>query len=170
MICELYFYYETVVLVRTDFVLTKRLFLPPNWLGLPTVARREGCALIVPKSDEKDHFANKNIQRVLKLLDLLGGYVECESEEQMNVMITPTCFMGTLYAILRQNQKWLVRQGVPPQNATYFIGKSYWSMMQDAENGCHDEPGRFEHLVAEQTPDGLNEQVRIAGFLVSTLP
>lgn len=125
---------------------------------LPTVAKREGCALIVPKSDEKDHKMNGNIQTLLNMLHWLGGYVECDNEEMMSVMITPTCLMGTMYAIMRQNQQWLVKNGVSAPDATYFIGRSYWSMLQDAERGCHHEPNHFDHLVAEQTPGGLNEQ------------
>ena len=75
-----------------------------------------------------------------------------------NAMITPTCLMGPLYGILRQNQEWLVHKGVPAKDATYFVGRQYWSMMQDAERGCHDDANHFEELVAEQTPGGLNEQ------------
>ena len=39
------------------------------------------------------------------------------------------------------------------------MGRSYLSMVQDAERDCRD-PRRFDALVAEQTPGGLNEQVR----------
>jgi pyrroline-5-carboxylate reductase len=127
---------------------------------LPTVAKNEGCGLIVPKSNDQDHVNNPNIRTLLQMIELLGGYVECETEEIMNVMITPTCLMGPMYGILCQNRDWLVKKGVPLQDATYFVGRQYWSMMQDAERGCHDEPNRFDDLVEEQTPGGLNEQVR----------
>lgn len=125
---------------------------------LPSVAKQEGCALIVPKSGQKDRDNNPNISTIHIMLETLGGFVECETEELMNVMITPTCLMGPLYGILRQNQEWLVQKGVPAKDATYFVGRQYWSMMQDAERGCHEEADRFEKLVEEQTPKGLNEQ------------
>ena len=126
--------------------------------GLPSVAKQEGCALIVPKSTQKECQTNPNIATILCMLNTLGGYVECESEEIMNVMITPTCLMGPLYGILRHNKDWLVKKGVPAKDATYFVGRNYWSMMQDAERGCHEDENHFEELVAEQTPGGLNEQ------------
>ena len=113
---------------------------------------------MVPKTTPEQHVANPHIETILRMLDLLGGYVECETEEIMNVMITPTCLMGPLYGILQQNQEWLVKKGVPAKDATYFIGRQYWSMMQDAERNCHEDPHRFKELVAEQTPGGLNEQ------------
>lgn len=131
---------------------------PPFCIGLPSVAKQEGCALIVPKTGQKEHDKNPNITTILAMLDVLGGYVECETEEIMNVMITPTCLMGPLYGILQQNKEWLVKKGVPEQDATYFIGRQYWSMMQDAERKCHSDPHHFEELVQEQTPGGLNEQ------------
>ena len=126
--------------------------------GLPSVAKQEGCALIVPKSTQKECQTNPNIATILCMLNTLGGYVECESEEIMNVMIIPTCLMGPLYGILRHNKDWLVKKGVPAKDATYFVGRNYWSMMQDAERGCHEDENHFEELVAEQTPGGLNEQ------------
>lgn len=51
-----------------------------------------------------------------------------------------------------------VKQGVSPKDASYFVGRSYLSMVQDAERDCED-PKRFDELVEEQTPGGLNEQV-----------
>ena len=122
------------------------------------MAKQEGCALLTPKVTKKEHETNPSIPTILRMLDTLGGYVECETEEIMNVMITPTCLMGPLYGILRQNQEWLVKKGVPAKDATYFVGRNYWSMMQDAERGCHEDANHFEELVDEQTPGGLNEQ------------
>lgn len=55
-----------------------------------------------------------------------------------------------------------VKQGVSPRDASYFVGRSYLSMVQDAERGCED-PNRFDDLIEEQTPGGLNEQVRTSG-------
>ena len=53
-----------------------------------------------------------------------------------------------------------VKQGVSPKDASYFVGRSYLSMVQDAERDCED-PKRFDALVEEQTPGGLNEQVSV---------
>jgi pyrroline-5-carboxylate reductase len=53
-----------------------------------------------------------------------------------------------------------VNQGVSPIDASFFVGRSYLSMVQDAEVDCHTNPRRFDDLIEEQTPGGLNEQVR----------
>ena len=51
-----------------------------------------------------------------------------------------------------------MKQGISPEDASYFVGRSYLSMVQDSERGCRD-PRRFDELIDEQTPGGLNEQV-----------
>ena len=51
------------------------------------------------------------------------------------------------------------KHGVTPDDASYFVGRSYLSMVQDAERNCQDNPRRFDDLIEEQTPGGLNEQV-----------
>lgn len=51
-----------------------------------------------------------------------------------------------------------VKQGVSPEDASYFLGRTYLSIVQDAERNCR-EPNRFDELIEEQTPGGLNEQV-----------
>jgi len=54
-----------------------------NAPGLPSVANQEGCALLVPKTTKEDHESNSNVDTLLSILQTLGGYVECETEEQM---------------------------------------------------------------------------------------
>lgn len=56
-----------------------------------------------------------------------------------------------------------VKNGVTPEDASYFVGRSYLSMVQDAERNCQD-PKRFDDLIEEQTPGGLNEQVRLCRY------
>ena len=57
-----------------------------------------------------------------------------------------------------------MKHGVSPEDASFFVGRSYLSMVQDAERACHD-PKRFDALVEEQTPGGLNEQVSTVQLL-----
>lgn len=73
-------------------------------------------------------------------------------------MMVPTGLMGPMYGILRNNRDWLIKQGVPAKDASYFLARNYQSMIQDAERKCED-PNHFDDLIAEQTPGGLNEQV-----------
>lgn len=54
-----------------------------------------------------------------------------------------------------------VKQGVSPEDASYFLGKTYLSIVQDAERNSRD-PHRFDELINEQTPGGLNEQVSLS--------
>ena len=58
----------------------------------------------------------------------------------------------------------IVKHGVSPEDASFFVGRSYLSMVQDAERDCHD-PKRIDALVEEQTPGGLNEQVSLSNRL-----
>jgi pyrroline-5-carboxylate reductase len=130
---------------------------------LPAVATLQGVSLVTPP--QKVHHPI-----LLTLLQALGGFVECETQHQMNAMMVPTGMMGSMYGLLRTNRDWLVKQGVNPKDASYFVAQQYSSMMQDALNdddnkdnddntgGNHYNPQRFDDLVEEQTPGGLNEQ------------
>ena len=60
-----------------------------------------------------------------------------------------------------------MKHGVSPEDASFFVGRSYLSMVQDAERDCHD-PKRFDALVEEQTPGGLNEQVSLSNRVNSS--
>jgi pyrroline-5-carboxylate reductase len=116
---------------------------------LPAVAKLKGVSLVVPKQNHNPI--------LLQMLESLGGYVECETLHQMNAMMVPTGMMGSFYGLLRNNRDWLVQQGVQASDASYFVAKQYMSMMEDAVESCVD-PSRFDDLVEEQTPGGLNEQ------------
>ena len=72
-------------------------------------------------------------------------------------MMVPTALMGPFYGILRHNRDWLVQQGISASDASYFIANTYQSMLKDALVNP-EQPNRFDELVAEQTPGGLNEQ------------
>jgi len=114
---------------------------------LPPVAELEGTCLLVPKG-------NSFLKSMFKSL---GGCVECETEQIMNAMMIPGCLMGPMYGILRNNRDWLIKQGVPAEDASYFVGRQYLGIIKDAERSCED-PSHFDALIAEQTPGGLNEQ------------
>lgn len=127
---------------------------------LPAIAKREGCALLQPAPSPAPTNGNKPSAgdiNVRAILDALGGCVECANDDIMNKMMVTTSMMGPMYGIMRNNREWLVKQGVSPEDASYFVGRSYLSMVQDAERGCRD-PARFDDLIEEQTPGGLNEQ------------
>eukprot|EP00581_Thalassiosira_minuscula_P011360 CAMPEP_0183728140 /NCGR_PEP_ID=MMETSP0737-20130205/27178_1 /TAXON_ID=385413 /ORGANISM="Thalassiosira miniscula, Strain CCMP1093" /LENGTH=320 /DNA_ID=CAMNT_0025959981 /DNA_START=176 /DNA_END=1138 /DNA_ORIENTATION=+ len=127
---------------------------------LPSIAKREGCALLQPASTNGGGAITNNgnaIMDVKSLLDALGGCVICKDDESMNTLMVTTAMMGPLYGVMRNNREWLVKRGISPQDASYFVGRSYLSMVQDAERQC-EQPQRFDDLIEEQTPGGLNEQ------------
>jgi pyrroline-5-carboxylate reductase len=130
--------------------------LPANrvfkMICLPAISNREGCALLQPSASiENGHPYLKD------MFDALGGCVECLDDEIMSAMMVPTGLMGTMYGIMRNNRDWLIKKGISPSDASYFVARSYLSMVQDAERDCKD-PRRFDVLIDEQTPGGLNEQ------------
>ena len=67
--------------------------------------------------------------------------------------------MGPFYRLLKSNRDWLVKKGIPENDASFFVTKLYMSMITDAEEDCSN-PNRLDALIDEQTPGGLNEQVR----------
>lgn len=116
---------------------------------LPSVAMHQGVSLLVPTQSHNPV--------LLQMLDSLGGFVECETQETMNAMMVMSGLMGGLYGILRTNREWLVNKGVAPKDASYYVGRMYWGMIQDAVQDSYS-PRRFDDLIDEQTPGGLNEQ------------
>jgi hypothetical protein len=66
---------------------------------LPPIANREGCALLTPPANEHDYLK--------PMLDALGGCVECANSDIMNAMMVPSCLMGPMYGIMRNNRDWL---------------------------------------------------------------
>ena len=118
---------------------------------LPAVATLQGVSLVTPPQQPLHPV-------VLTMLQALGGFVECDTQHQMNAMMVPTGMMGSMYGLLRTNRDWLVSQGVDPKDASYFVAQQYSSMMQDALEDCDTNAKRLDDLVEEQTPGGLNEQ------------
>lgn len=117
---------------------------------LPSVAMHQGVSLVVPKQEEYNPL-------LLEMLNSVGGCVQCETETNMNAMMVTSGLMGCMYGVLKNNQDWLIRQGIDPSDASYYIAEMYSGMMQDAVKDC-DNPNRFQDLIDEQTPGGLNEQ------------
>lgn len=108
---------------------------------LPAVARGEGMCL---------HCGQVENEQLSSLFVGLGGTIFTNSEPQLNALMLSTTLMGPIYGIMRQNQQWLVRQGIPEADAAKLIRSQYLAMVRD--------PKDIEDLIAEQTPGGLNEQ------------
>jgi len=120
---------------------------------LPSVAQLQGTPLLVPNQ-------NKHIQSIVSTLGggQSGDCIACENEAIMESLMVTSCMMGPVYGLMKQNRDFLIQRGVPPQDASHFVGKQYFAMVADAERECKTNPNRFDHLIEEQTPGGLNEQ------------
>lgn len=116
---------------------------------LPAVAKLEGTPLLVPP----------NTSDLYRLVATLGGgkCINCKDESIMEAMMVTTAMMGPMYGLMRRNRDFLVDQGVEAGDASYVVGRQYFAMVKDASAEC-DNPERFDDLIEEQTPGGLNEQ------------
>lgn len=94
-------------------------------------------------------------ERMEKCLATIGRVVAVESREQAMAIGSMACMMGDFYAHLRSCHQWLISKGVDSAAASRAVG-SYFSTYHHASQ--HSEIG-FDHLVAEQTPGGVNQQV-----------
>jgi pyrroline-5-carboxylate reductase len=62
-----------------------------------------------------------------------------------------------MYGLMRKHRDFLIKQGVPMKDANNVVARQYWGMVKDALVRVDDDHS-LDHLVAEQTPGGLNEQ------------
>mmetsp|Transcript_30214 Transcript_30214/g.83099 ORF Transcript_30214/g.83099 Transcript_30214/m.83099 type:complete len:286 (-) Transcript_30214:73-930(-) len=112
---------------------------------LPAVARRQGATL-----------GNPSALYAEAIYKPLGGYIGVEDEAQFKRLQTITTMMGDFYKRQLTAQGWLVSHGVDPSQAAAWVGAAYSTFSADSAQAG---PETFKHLVDEQTPGGLNEQV-----------
>merc|ERR1712166_946701 len=119
---------------------------------LPPVAVHAGVTLLAPPGGHAGR----------QIFDLLVGYLEVSSDEQLAALQAVTTLMGPHYELLNATQKWAVEQGVPEELASDYIARTFLSISHDAMDNRNRADG-FSKLVAEQTPGGLNQRA-IAGL------
>ena len=66
-----------------------------------------------------------------------------------------SCVMGDFYAHLRACHEWLITNGIEESTASEAVG----AFFNTFNHASRDSATGFGHLVAEQTPGGMNEQV-----------
>jgi len=131
---------------------------------LPAVQELEGTPLLVPKT-------STSTSTLYTLLSSLGSgtCIQCENESIMEAMMVSSCMMGPIYGLMKKNRDFLIKQGVPAQDASNVVGRQYFAMVKDAILECNTNPKRFDELIDEQTPGGLNEQslgnLEMLGFM-----
>lgn len=146
---------------------------------LPNVCRREGVCLVTPPLD---HCVISSRFWLQRLFTTLGGYLECATEAKMQTLMVISGLMGPMYGILKTNVDWLRERGIPSTEATFFVTRTYQSMIQDAaaataaattndkryhpndhnqDEDCTISTNThtiIDDLIEEQTPGGINEQ------------
>jgi hypothetical protein len=90
------------------------------------------------------------------LVRLVGYAFYLDFQTNCALLIPDNIYFATIISIP-------VKQGVSQEDASYFLGRTYLSIVQDAERNSRD-PHRFDELIKEQTPGGLNEQVSLYLF------
>ena len=113
---------------------------------LPAIATGDGCTLVVPGG----------VPEALAIYESLGTAVPVDDEDQYRRLQAMTCLMGDLYERMRTAQTWLTDNGVAPEPASKFVGGIFRTITTDAKDAT---PPTLDHLVAEQTPGGMNEMV-----------
>ena len=114
-------------------------------IPLPPVAKHVGATVMTPPNPT-----------IVSVFDSLGTVVPVETEDMMKKMMPVTALMGQFYAQQRATHRWLLAQGVEAEAAAKWTGAVFHCVSYDsAVAGA----STFEHLVDEQTPGGLNEQV-----------
>jgi pyrroline-5-carboxylate reductase len=94
-------------------------------------------------------------QKIERCLSNLGRVVSVESREQAMAIGSMACIMGDFYAHLRACHQWLISKDIDSATASKAVS-SYFSTYHHASQ---DSDIGFDHLVAEQTPGGVNQQV-----------
>lgn len=120
---------------------------------LPPAARGEGAVILcAPDRDET----------MFNLMDMVGTVVEVTTEDQLAALQSVTCLMGPFYQQLKTCQDWLVENGIDALSGSRYCGAMFQAVANDSALKSESIDG-FADLIAEQTPQGLNETA-IAGL------
>ena len=113
-------------------------------MPLPPVALHAGITVLYPQHD-----------RMASLFGVLGTVVCVETEGHLRALQAATCLMGPFYKTVLTAYDWMRVQGVNDEVAATFAGGFFRCV---AEDSAHATTGAaLAHLIAEQTPGGLNE-------------
>ncbi len=115
-------------------------------IPLPFVAERQGVTSIYPPSP-----------RIASIFAALGTAVECETQEEYDLLAVASSLMGTYFGVLDRATGWLAEKGISREKGRAYLAPLFLSLAQTAVRKDH-EP--LEALRREfSTAGGLNEQV-----------
>lgn len=112
---------------------------------LPPVALHVGVSVLYPRHEA-----------MVTLFSVLGKVICAESEDHLRVFQAGTCLMGPFYQTLHTLHQWMTKQSVGDADAAAFVGTFYSGIAADSAKQTDGEG--LSHLIAEQTPGGLNEE------------
>jgi pyrroline-5-carboxylate reductase len=115
-------------------------------LPLPPAEWHASTTKVYPRDDETE-----------TLMARVGVVIAFDSFDKM-VALSVGALMGHFYKQLAIVEAWLVEQGIDADQAAAATS-SYFATFHAASSPEFARPGLFAELVAEQTPNGLNEQV-----------
>eukprot|EP00940_MAST-03C_sp_MAST-3C-sp2_P000377 g377.t1 len=115
---------------------------------LPPAQYHKSTTVVTPR--------NREIER---MFGILGNVVPVDDFDQAMKMSVVSCIMGDFYRHQSAVYEWLCEQGISKDIATRSVG-AFFETFNHASMSAHEEGMHgFAHLVAEQTPGGMNEQV-----------
>ncbi|OWW00202.1 pyrroline-5-carboxylate reductase [Rhizobium sp. R693] len=115
-------------------------------IPLPFVADREGVTAVFPPD-----------AHVAALFSVLGTAVECESEDEYDLLAAASSLMSTVLGIMDVSAAWLEQRGLAKGKGRAYIAPLFASLSQTA---LRSDTVTLEELSGEfATKGGLNEQV-----------
>jgi pyrroline-5-carboxylate reductase len=112
---------------------------------LPPVALHAGVSVLYPRHPE-----------MVALFEVLGKVICVETEDHLRVLQAGSGMMGPFYKTVLTMQEWMKAQGIADADAAVFAGGFYQCVSADSAEQTSGEG--LAHLIAEQTPGGLNEE------------
>ncbi|KAH8066601.1 pyrroline-5-carboxylate reductase [Aureococcus anophagefferens] len=107
---------------------------------------KAGTAIVVPA----------DVPEAAAIYGAVGTAVPVDDEDQYRRLQCMTCLMGDCYERMRTSQEWLEANGVAGDVAATYVTGIFKTILTDAAGAG---PETLGHLVAEQTPGGMNEMV-----------
>eukprot|EP00037_Helgoeca_nana_P007044 m.64408 g.64408 ORF g.64408 m.64408 type:complete len:285 (+) comp17878_c1_seq1:30-884(+) len=112
---------------------------------LPPVALHAGVSVLYPRHPE-----------MVALFEVLGKVICVDTEDHLRVLQAGSGMMGPFYKTVLTMQEWMKAQGIADADAAVFAGGFYQCVSADSAEQTSGEG--LAHLIAEQTPGGLNEE------------
>ncbi|OBZ95076.1 pyrroline-5-carboxylate reductase [Pararhizobium polonicum] len=113
---------------------------------LPFVADRTGVTMIYPPEP-----------RAASFFAGLGTAVECETQNEYDLLAAASALMGTYFGLLERTTEWLTSQGISEQKSRNYLAPLFASLGRTSVISQDRSPGDLRREFS--TKGGLNEQL-----------